>query len=326
MLFLLASFAFILLLLGGGAVLAVRRRRSARVARERLALFHRLSRTSIVAGAGVQQGADSVLNALAVGSRSRRAGLRTTLLGPIERRYPLLDVWAALPRILLATLAGGVLFGGAVRVLALGGQWVALAGLAGAFLGFWWVLAFLSARMEVRFIKLFPEVVDQIARLAVSGVPPVEALSSIANDLAAPVGPILRRLVRGFAAGVDPDLVLQSEGQRVGLAEFTVFCVVLQIQRAGGGGVSGPFDSLAATLRERRVAALKARGASAQVRLTVLVMAALPPVVLCLQYFTNPQTVEALLHTEDGQFLLRIAVILILVGLGLCQLIASRVR
>jgi Flp pilus assembly protein TadB len=75
----------------------------------------------------------------------------------------------------------------------------ALSGLAGAG-GAWYALARLQNKMESQFIQQFPEVVDQIVRLSGAGLPPLEALSSVAEDAQKPVQPILREVTDALLA------------------------------------------------------------------------------------------------------------------------------
>ena len=50
----------------------------------------------------------------------------------------------------------------------------------------------MQARQEAEFVRVFPEIVDQVVRLAGAGVPSMEALSVVTEDAPKPVEPILR--------------------------------------------------------------------------------------------------------------------------------------
>ena len=84
------------------------------------------------------------------------------------------------------------------------------------------------------------------------------------------------------------------------------------------------FRNLAETLRERRRTALKAHASTAQTRLTLIVLAAMPIFVLVAQRFTAPQSVDILFGTEQGVTLLRWGVGLIVVGILAARAIAAR--
>ena len=204
------------------------------------------------------------------------------------------------------------------------GWWaLALVGAAGAF-GGWQALRWQQARQEAAFIRQFPEVVDQMVRLAGAGVPSVEALSVVAADTQAPVRGVLREVCDALAAGLDADRALRLGTERVRMAEFTLFAAVLRLQRRAGGSVSGAFANLANTLRERNKTALKARASTAQTRFTLLILTVMPVLVLLAQRFIAPESVEVLFGTESGVTLLRVGVGLIVTGLLVARAIAAR--
>lgn len=271
--------------------------------------------------AAVAQSADGESIFRSPGRRSRLGGLAR----PIESRYPLVDARRALPVAVGAGIAAAAFAGFSLWFLKVpAGAWAlpgtALAGAVGA----WYALAWQQAREESAFVRQFPEVVDQVVRLAGAGVPSVEALTVVAQDAPPPIRPILRRVCDALLGGVDPDTALHMEAARVRLAEFTMFAAVLRLQRRAGGGVSTAFANLAATLRERHKTALKARASTAQSRLTLLVLAVMPVVVLIAQKFISPQSVEVLFGTESGLTLLRVGTGLIVFGLFVARTIAAR--
>ena len=114
-----------------------------------------------------------------------------------------------------------------------------LAGLAGAG-GVWHALGWMQARQEAEFVRVFPEIVDQVVRLAGAGVPSMEALSVVTEDAPKPVGPILRSVCDGLVAGLDPDVALRTATERIRMAEFTMFAAVIRLQRRSPAAGSRP--------------------------------------------------------------------------------------
>ena len=253
--------------------------------------------------------------------RSRLSWLRD----PIESRYPLVDARRALPLALGMGLAAAALCWFSIWFLSIPAGWWALpaSGLAGA-IGVWYALKWQHARKEVQFVRQFPEIVDQIVRLAGAGVPSVEALSVVAEDAPEPVRPVLQGVCDALLAGLEVDTALRMATERVRLAEFTMFAAVLRLQRRSGGGVSVAFTNLSTTLRERRKDALKAHASTAQTRLTLLVLTLMPVVVLLVQKYMAPASVEMLFGTEQGATLLQWGTGLIVAGLLVARTIAAR--
>ena len=300
-----------------GVTVLVRRR-----ARDR-ALRRRLARAAApLAGPAAAEGAVDEVNIFRTTERRSRLAW---LWGRIGARYPLLEPARAAPAALGAGLAAGALCWFSLWFLSVPPDWwttpaVGLAGVGGT----WYALGFLQLRQEAEFIRQFPEVVDQIVRLAGAGVPAIEALSVVAEDAERPVEPVLREVCDGLLAGLDVDVVLRMACERIRLAEFTMFASVLRLQRRAGGGVSTAFANLSETLRERGKMALKAHASTAQTRLTLLILAVAPAVVLVAQQFIAPESVAMLFNTESGTSLLRWGVILIVTGILVARAIAAR--
>ena len=315
---LLAAGATGLVVLGAWAGVAAWRRNGDRDLRRRLG--RAAAPLAGPAGTQVEAGAEESIFRKTE-ERSRLAWLRR----PIESRYPLLDARRAFPLAVGAGLAGAALCWFSIWFLRIPAGWWTwpACGLAGGG-GLWYALRWQQARQEAEFVRQFPEIVDQIVRLAGAGVPSVEALSVVTEDASQPVQPILRSVCDALLAGLDADTALRMATERVRLAEFTMFAAVIRLQRRSGGGISTAFANLSGTLRERRKIALKAHASTAQSRLTLLVLTVMPVLVLIAQKFTAPQSVEILFGTDQGTTLLQAGTVLIVTGLLVARGIVAR--
>ena len=301
------------------SILGWRHARQRHVGRDRV-LLRRMRRAAAPLAGGLEGDGTSAGESI-----FRTAAPRSGLARFIERRYPLLEFRGALPRALgagIAAAAIGWLFVWILKIPT--GSWtLPLAILPGAG-GAWYALGRLQARQEAEFVRVFPEVVDQVVRLAGAGVPSMEALAVVASDAPLPVGPILRDISDALAAGLDSDVALRTAADRVRMAEFTMFAGVIRLQQRSGGGVSTAFANLSKTLRERHQVAQKAHASTAQSRLTLLVLAVMPVLVLFAQRFIAPESVETLFGTEQGVTLLRWGVGLIATGILVARALVSR--
>ena len=242
----------------------------------------------------------------------------------IEARYPLVNAPTALP-----TATGlGLLGGGA----AVGALWflrmpltfwmLPVMGVATA-VAAWLALAWLQRRLVANFVAKFPDSVDHLVRLSASGVPILEAVGSACQDAPHPVKPILAMLRDQLNAGIDPDLAARAVSERFRIPELTMFMAVIRLQRRSGGGITAAFTNLSQTLRERRQHALKAKASTGQTRLTLLILAVLPAIMLGIQSYTSPASIDLLMHTDSGTQLLRWGFGLIAVGLYITRIMAS---
>ena len=254
--------------------------------------------------------------------RQRRT--ESWLLDYLERRFSMIDVRHALSKAVGLGALGAVVVGlGAVFV---GFGWLSVLLGAASWLGVsWTVLVMQDSSQRADFIKLFPESVDHIVRLMRSGLPSMEAIAVVAEGAPPPVNGIMHAMSERISAGLDPETVIRTTAARIRIPEFTLFSAAVCLQMTTGGGISGALGNLSDTLRSRRETALKAQSSTAQTRLTLIVIALVPVVVLSVQNFTNPQAVETLFSTESGTTLLRYGVILILGGLLIARGLAARV-
>ena len=242
------------------------------------------------------------------------------LFDRIERRFSMLEGRQALPKavalgFLLAVAAGvaallmrfGILSAFVVPV-----AWVA---------GSWGLLRMGDASRRADFVKHFPEVVDHVVRLTRTGLPPVEAISVVAEEAHGPVKQVMQEVSDDLSSGLDPEVVLRGTAARVRIPEFTLFSAALCLQRTTGGAISTALGNLSATLRARMEVEMKAHASTAQTRITLWVLTAVPVVVVTAQSYLNPSALQEL---SRNPALLRWGVGLIVLGLLIARGIASR--
>ena len=271
----------------------------------------------------VSQGEDSEAVVFRTASRSRWA----RLLRAIENRYPLLDVRRTVPRASLIGVAAAAGLWASMWFLRIpAGWWTIPIVVIGGAAGMWYAMSWFHARQASEFTHQFPEIIDQIVRLSGAGLPALEAIPAAAENARAPVKPVLTAVCDGLSGGLDPETALRTVSTRIRLADFTLFAAVILLQRRAGGALSGTFRTLSRALRDRRSTAAKARTSTAQTRLTLLVLSVMPVVMLVIQKFISPQSVEILFTTDSGTTLLHWGVGLIVAGLLVAKAIASRVE
>lgn len=256
----------------------------------------------------------------AQGSIFRRRRSKSWLRDRIDRRFCMLEG----RKVLSKAVALGFLAAAAVVVAAVFmqfGMLVPILAPAAWAAASWSLLAIWDSGRRKAFVKQFPEIVDHVVRLTRAGLPAVESISVVAEEAPDPVGGLLRQISDDLSSGLDPEVVLRGVAARVRIPEFTLFSAALCLQRSTGGGISAALGNLSATLRSRLELEMKAQASTAQTRITLLVLSAVPVLVLGAQSFTNPQAVEILF---ESPVLLRWGVGLIVVGLLSARGIAAR--
>ena len=241
----------------------------------------------------------------------------------LDQQFSMIDARQTLPKA-VGLGALGALGAGLGAVFA-GFGWLSVLLVPTGGLGVSWaVLARQDAKQRAKFLEFFPESVDHVVRLMRSGLPSVEAISVVAEEAPPPVNGVMSGISEAVSAGLDPETVIRQTAARVRIPEFTLFSAAVCLQMTTGGGISGVLDNLSATLRSRYESGLKANSATAQTRLTLIVISAVPIVVLGVQTFSNPQTIQTLFFTESGASLLRYGIGLIVGGILLARGLAAR--
>ena len=250
----------------------------------------------------------------------RRRRSKSWVSERIDRRFCMLEGRRALPKAValgfLAAVAAAVAavllrFGTLVPIL-VPAAWAA---------GSWSLLAIWDSGRRKEFVKRFPEIVDHVVRLTRAGVPAVESISVVSEEAPEPVRSILKQISDDLSSGLDPEVVLRAMAAHLRIPEFTLFSAALCLQRNTGGGISAALGNLSATLRARLELEMKAQASTAQTRITLLVLSAIPVLVLGVQSFTNPKAVDILF---ESPVLLRWGAGLIVGGLLMARAIAAR--
>ncbi len=241
----------------------------------------------------------------------------------LDQQFSMIDARQTLPKA-VGLGALGALGAGLGAVFAGFGWLSVLLVPAGGLGASWAVLARQDAKQRAKFLEFFPESVDHMVRLMRSGLPSVEAISVVAEEAPPPINGVMRSISEAVSAGLDPETVIRKTATRVRIPEFTLFSAAVCLQMTTGGGISGVLDNLSATLRSRYESGLKAKSATAQTRLTLIVISVIPFVVLGVQTFSNPQVIQTLFFTESGASLLRYGIGFIVVGILLARGLAAR--
>ena len=274
---------------------------------------------------GSEMNADAISAHQGVFRETKQKGITQWLWAPITKRHPLLTPRATITACATGTLTWFCAVATTAWLLKINlgwGQGMLYAG--AALVGLWNGLNWVQSRTESKFIEQFPEVVDQITRLASAGVPATEALNVIANDAPQPTGTILSEVANSINGGVDANTALKIASDKVKMAEFTMFAAVLRLQKRAGGSVSSALDNLSNKLRERRKSTMKMRSTTSQTRLTLVVLALMPVGVLLAQKVIAPEAIDMLLNTDAGVVMLRIGIGLIITGVLIARAVSKR--
>jgi len=180
-------------------------------------------------------------------------------------------------------------------------------GWAGGLIGFFLPYAYASHMRAKRFQKFeekFPEAIDTLARAVRAGHAFTTALEMIANELAEPVGSEFRQLYEEQKFGLPVRDALINLTQRVPLVDVKFFVTAVMLQRETGGNLAEILDNLSYVIRERFKILRQVRVHTAQGRLTMMLLMALPPTIVVIMMTLNPGFIQPLFKDPIGHMLI----------------------
>jgi tight adherence protein B len=182
-----------------------------------------------------------------------------------------------------------------------------LFGWAGAMIGFFIPYAYASHRRTKRFQKFeekFPEAIDTLARAVRAGHAFTTALEMIANEVSEPVAGEFRQLYEEQKFGLPVRDALLNLADRIPLVDVKFFVTAVMLQRETGGNLAEILDNLSYVIRERFKIQRQVRVHTAQGRLTMVLLMALPPTIVLVMMTINPGFIRPLFTDPIGHALI----------------------
>jgi len=180
-------------------------------------------------------------------------------------------------------------------------------GWAGLVIGAFLPYSFVSYRRQKRFERfeeLFPEAIDTLARAVRAGHAFTTALEMISNEVSEPLAGEFRKLFEEQKFGMPVRDALMNLTERVPLVDVKFFVTAVMLQRETGGNLAEILDNLSYVIRERFKIQRQVRVHTAQGRLTMAMLMAMPPVVVAILFLFSPDFVKPLFNDPIGHALL----------------------
>ena len=180
-------------------------------------------------------------------------------------------------------------------------------GWAGLVLGFFIPYAYASHRRAKRFQRFeekFPEAIDTLARAVRAGHAFTTALEMIASEVSEPVAGEFRQLFEEQKFGLPVRDALINLADRIPLVDVKFFVTAVMLQRETGGNLAEILDNLSYVIRERFKILRQVRVHTAQGRLTMVLLMALPPTIVVVMLVLNPGFIQPLFTDPLGHALI----------------------
>jgi tight adherence protein B len=165
--------------------------------------------------------------------------------------------------------------------------------------------------------KMIDQLADTLSILASSlraGYSFLQALDTVSKEIGEPSASEFSRVVAEIRLGRPIDESLMAMAERVGSNDLKWAVIAVNIQRQVGGNLAEVLDIVANTVRERGYIQRQIRVLSAEGRLSIYILVALPFLIGIYMSVVNPVYIRLLFTTTIGTLLLIIGGALMAVG------------
>ena len=178
-------------------------------------------------------------------------------------------------------------------------------------------------RMESRRIgqlhDQLPEVLMILASSMRAGHSFLQALDSVSKEVSEPSATEFARVVTEIRLGRPAGEALSALAERVATEEFKWAVLAINVQRDVGGNLAEILDTLSETVRERMALHRQIKVLSAEARLSMKVMIALPPLLTLYIIKVNPGYMSLLWQRRIGVGMIIVASVLMAFGVILMR-------
>lgn len=166
------------------------------------------------------------------------------------------------------------------------------------------VVAYLRGRRFNHFIEIFPEAIDLLARAVRAGHAFNTAVELTGQEMPEPVSGEFRRVYDEMRFGIPIRDAMLNLVDRVPLIDVKFFVTAVLLQRETGGNLAELLDKLSYVIRERFKILRQVRVYTAQGRMTMLILMALPPACVLMMWGLDPEFIKPLFTDPIGRMLL----------------------
>ena len=194
---------------------------------------------------------------------------------------------------------------------------VTLAALAGT--GAFLLLPRLQLRRQQRradrgFAELLPEGIDMVVRMVRAGLPVNAAIRTVGEESDRPLSTVFVTVADLVNIGIALDEALARTSASVGNADFRFFAVTVALQQSTGGNLAATLETLSEIIRKRRAVRLKAKAATAEIRISAMVPGGIPFFVVGALLVVSPAYLAPLISDPRGNIIIGSALLSLLLG------------
>ena len=171
-----------------------------------------------------------------------------------------------------------------------------------------------ASKREAQFVYELPDALGAIASSLSSGASLAQAFDAVASESSGAMQEELQRVIIQNRLGTSVPDALQETADRMNCVDLQMVVMAIRLQSSVGGNLSTLLKTVATTLRERVKMARHVRALSAEGRMSLWVLMALPVVVGAFSALTRPEYFQIFLTTVPGMMMLIIGSVMMLLG------------
>jgi tight adherence protein B len=162
------------------------------------------------------------------------------------------------------------------------------------------VIGIKRQRRFLKFEEQFPDAMDLLARAVRAGHAFTTGLELIAKEMPSPMSEEFQRTYEQQNLGLPLRDAFENLMRRVPLTDVRLFVTALMIQKDSGGNLAEILDNLSMVIRERFKLIRQIRTYTAQGRLSLYLLVAIPPAMGVMIYFVNREYIMRLFTDPLG--------------------------
>lgn len=176
------------------------------------------------------------------------------------------------------------------------------------------LLAFLKARRLKKFNMQLVDALANMSNALKAGFSITQSFETIAKDGENPIAQEFGALLQQTRVGVSFSDALTHLQERVGSADLTLVCLAVETARQTGGNLTGIFEQIANTIRERFRIENRIQTLTAQGKLQGIVVGAMPLIIAIALLIVDPGMMIPFLRSTVGLAVIGIVAVLLFCG------------
>ena len=166
------------------------------------------------------------------------------------------------------------------------------------------MILFIKRRVKKQFYSDFPEVINTMIGVISAGSSISIAFRESAKQLSGTIGSVMKEIADRFELGENPQNILLNSYRQLPFAEYYFFILTIIVNLEGGGELKDILTKLSKMISSNTVLAKIRDGKTAELRMTLIILAAMPPLFILMLKSISLDTYNYLMNTDGGKYIL----------------------